>query len=72
MLGRFGQPAELSDGTSVPFDDAYLVESINNPKVKLAKGYDPAKDAGAVEMPSFDGKLSSQEMSDLTAYLKSL
>jgi cytochrome c oxidase subunit 2 len=72
MLGRFGQPAELSDGSTVTFDVSYLIESINNPKVKLAKGYDPSKDAGAVEMPSFAGKITDQEMSDLTAYLQSL
>lgn len=72
MLGRFGQPSELSDGSTVTFDVSYLTESMNEPKAKLAKGYDPTKDAGAVEMPAFAGKISDQEMSDLTAYLQSL
>ena len=72
LLGRFGQPAELSDGTASPFDRAYVVESLNAPKAKLAKGYDPSKVAGAVEMPSFAGKISDQELTDLIAYLQSL
>jgi cytochrome bd-type quinol oxidase subunit 1/mono/diheme cytochrome c family protein len=72
LLGRFGKPTELSDGTTSAFDRAYVVESLNLPKVKLTKGYDPSKVAGAVEMPSFAGKISDQELTDLIAYLQSL
>ena len=72
LLARFGKPTELSDGSTPTFDEAYFRASLMEPMAQLAKGYDPGKDAGAAEMPTFAGKVSEQEIQDLLAYLKSL
>ncbi len=70
LMGRFGQPTKLSDGTDATFDDAYFIESLIKPSAKFAEGYDPGKDAGAPVMPPFT--LNEKGMSDVMAYLKSL
>jgi cytochrome c oxidase subunit 2 len=72
LMGRFGKPTDLDDGTPQAFDDAYFKESLMEPKAKFAKGYDKSKNAAAAEMPSFKGKISDQQLIDLQAYLKSL
>jgi cytochrome c oxidase subunit 2 len=72
MMGRFGKPSPLDDGTEVTFDDAYFVESLVEPKKKYAKGYDKAKNPAAAEMPAFKDQISEQQLEDLKAYLKSL
>jgi cytochrome c oxidase subunit 2 len=45
-------------------DDAYLAESIRDPKAKIVQGYADA-------MPPF-GSLSDEEINALIAYIKSL
>ena len=68
LNGRFGGETELSDGSKVAFDEAYVTESLNEPTVKFAKGFETLK----IGMPSFKGQITEQELSDLIAYLKSL
>ncbi len=65
LEGIFGSTQELADGTSVMVDDAYLKRSILHPAEQVVKGYAPA-------MPSFEGKLSEEQLTDLLAYLRSL
>lgn len=55
----------LADGSTVIADDKYLRQSILNPSAQLVKGYPAA-------MPSFAETLSSQEVDQLVAYIKSL
>ena len=55
----------LSDGRSVVANDAYLRESILQPRAKVAQGWQPL-------MPTFQGQVSEEELIQLIAYLRSL
>lgn len=61
----FGRAVRLADGRIVRADDAYLTESILEPGAKIVEGY-------ADLMPSFKGRLSRRELSDLLEYLRSV
>jgi cytochrome c oxidase subunit 2 len=61
--GLYGSEVELSDGTTVTVDDAYIRESILDPAAKIVDGY------GNV-MPKFD--LTDEEIAQITAYIQSL
>lgn len=63
-LHMYGNPVELSNGTTVVADDAYIKESIVDPKAKEVKGFSPTV------MPAF--KLTDAEIADIIAYLKTL
>lgn len=63
--GVYGTEMELSDGRKVKVDDNYIRESILNPGAKLVKGYGPV-------MPSYQGRVSEEQILDLIAYLKTL
>jgi len=65
LEGLYGRPVELADGTTLLADDAYLRESILNPQAKLVKGWNPV-------MPTFQGQISEEQLSQLLAYVKSL
>jgi cytochrome c oxidase subunit 2 len=62
--GLFGKSESMTDGSSVTIDDAYLAESIRNPKARVVQGFADA-------MPDF-GFLSDEEVNALIAYIKSL
>jgi cytochrome c oxidase subunit 2 len=62
--GLFGSQTELSDGSVVTVDDAYVKESILNPQAKVVAGYE------TVLMPTFE--FSDEQISDIIAYLKTL
>jgi len=64
--GLFGSRVELSDGTTVAADEAYLVESIVNPGAKIVAGFPEGL------MPSFKDQLSEAQVNDLIAYIRSL
>lgn len=59
----FEHEVELEDGTTVIADEAYLIESIKDPKAKIVKGYPPT-------MPVFP--LTDEEIADIVAYIKTL
>lgn len=63
--GLFGSRRPLQGGGSVIADEAYIRESILQPAAKLVKGYAPV-------MPTFQGRVSEEELNTLVAYLKSL
>ena len=62
--GLFGSQAELSDGSVVTVDDAYVKESILNPQAKIVAGFE------TVLMPTFD--FTDEQIADIIAYLKTL
>jgi cytochrome c oxidase subunit 2 len=64
----YGSQVKLSDGSTVPADDAYLWESIQQPSAKTVEGYTP----GLMETVIKPGSLSEQEVDALVAYIKSL
>jgi cytochrome c oxidase subunit II len=62
--GLYGTTVELSDGSKVVADDAYLKESIADPGAKVVLGFQPGT------MPKFG--LSDSQISDIVAYLATL
>lgn len=61
--GLYGRTEQLADGTSVLVDDAYLKESILDPKARLVQGYPPVMVAYT---------LNDDELGALVALIKSL
>lgn len=65
LAGLYGRSVALSDGRTVPADEAYLRDSILQPRKDVVAGYEPI-------MPSFSGRLSEGEIQSLVAYIRSL
>lgn len=61
--GLYGRTEQLADGTSVLVDEAYLKESILDPKARLVQGYPPVMVAYT---------LTDDELGALVALIKSL
>jgi cytochrome c oxidase subunit 2 len=65
LNGVFGAKVLFVDGTSATADEAYIRESILQPKAKIVAGYQPV-------MPTFQGLVTEEQIFNLTAYIKSL
>jgi cytochrome c oxidase subunit II len=65
LVGIFGKPQQMANGTTVIADEAYLRESILNPQAKMVQGYAPL-------MPTYQGQISEDGIASLLAYIKSL
>jgi cytochrome c oxidase subunit II len=65
LNGVYGAKVLLADGATVTADDAYIRESILDPKAKIVAGYQPL-------MPTFQGQMTEEQVLSLTAYIKSL
>jgi cytochrome c oxidase subunit II len=65
LEGVYGNPVKLADGRTVIADDDYLRESILTPTAKLTAGWDPV-------MPTFQGQVSEEQITQLIAYIRSL
>ena len=65
LAGVFGKPVPLQNGTFVTADEGYLRDSILLPAKDIAAGY-------TNDMPSFQGRVSEEELMELIAYLRSL
>ena len=63
-LNLFGSSVELSDGTTVTADDAYITESIKTPQAKIVAGFDTQK------MPTYG--FSDDQIAAIVAYIKTL
>jgi cytochrome c oxidase subunit 2 len=61
----FGKQEQLENGQTVPVNEAYVRESILEPKAKIVRGYEPV-------MPSFNGQVTEEQILALIAYIKSL
>ena len=64
-LDLYQRRERLSDGSMVFVDEAYLTESMMDPRAKLVAGYQNV-------MPSFQGRLAAPEVAALVEYIKSL
>jgi len=62
-FGLAGSQEELEDGSIVIADDAYLFESIRDPRAKVVKGFNPT-------MPLYP--FTDEEIADIVAYIKTL
>ena len=65
FLHDYGTTIALADGSMVVMNDAYIRESLLEPRAKARPGYPPT-------MPSFDGLLKDREIDALAAYIRSL
>jgi cytochrome c oxidase subunit 2 len=65
LEGIFGKTAQLEGGQSVPVEEAYLRESILNPRAKIVERYQPI-------MPTFQGLVSEEQLLQLVEYIKSI
>ena len=65
LEGVYGKPVQLAGGQRIDADDAYLRESITNPKAKVVAGYEAI-------MPTFQGQVSEEQLLQLLAYIRSL
>jgi cytochrome c oxidase subunit 2 len=61
----YGSSLQLTDGSYVTANDAYLRESILNPSTRVTAGYAPI-------MPTYQGQVSEEGLIDLVEYIKSL
>jgi cytochrome c oxidase subunit II len=65
LAGLYGRAVQLADGRTVSANDAYIRDSILQPKRDVVAGFEPI-------MPSFKGLLDDGEIQSLTAYIRSL
>ncbi|MEK6405643.1 MAG: cytochrome c oxidase subunit II [Acidobacteriota bacterium] len=65
LEGLFGKQVQLQDGAKVTVDEAYIRESILNPRAKVAAGFQTI-------MPTFQGQVSEEQLLQLIAYIKSI
>jgi len=65
LEGVFGTEQKLDNGQKVMADEAYVRESILNPRAKVVAGFDPV-------MPTFQGQVTEEQILQLVAYLRSI
>jgi cytochrome c oxidase subunit II len=65
LTNVFGHEVELTNGSKVIADEAYLRESIVFPQAKVVAGFQPV-------MPPFQGMVTEEQLLQLIAYIKSL
>jgi cytochrome c oxidase subunit 2 len=65
LEGVYGSQVKLADGRLVVADDNYVRESILTPTAKVVAGWEPV-------MPTFQGQVSEEQLSQLIAYVRSL
>lgn len=65
LAGLYGSKIQLSDGTDVLVNEAYVRNSILSPSSQVAAGFAPI-------MPTFQGQISEDGLIDLVEYIKSL
>jgi cytochrome c oxidase subunit 2 len=65
LHGIFNNTVALADGRTIDADDTYLRESIVNPMAKVTAGFQPL-------MPTYQGQLSEEQLSQIIEYIKSL
>lgn len=65
LIGVYGKPVQLQTGQRETVDEAFIRESILNPKAKITAGYQPL-------MPTYQGQVNEQGLLEITAYIKSL
>ena len=65
LVGVYNSQVKLQNGQVVKADDAYLRESVLNPRAKTVEGYQSI-------MPTFQGQISEEGLLQIIAYIKSL
>jgi cytochrome c oxidase subunit 2 len=65
LEGIYGKPTPLQSGEVVIADDKYIRDSILLPNAQVAAGYAPV-------MPTFQGRITEEDLFQLIAYIKSI
>jgi cytochrome c oxidase subunit 2 len=65
LAGVYGSTLQLTNGSQVQVNDAYLRDAILNPSEHVTAGYAPI-------MPTYQGQISEDGLIDLVEYLKTL
>jgi cytochrome c oxidase subunit 2 len=65
LAGLYGRDVRLADSRTVTADDAYIRDSILQPRKDIVAGYQPI-------MPSFSGAVGDADLQELVAYVRSL
>jgi cytochrome c oxidase subunit 2 len=65
LAGVYGSTLQLTNGSSVQVNEAYLRDAILNPSQHVTSGYAPI-------MPTYQGQISEDGLIDLVEYLKGL
>ena len=65
LAGVYGSKLQLTNGSQVLVNDAYLRDAILNPSQHVTAGYAPI-------MPTYQGQISEDGLIDLVEYIKSL
>lgn len=65
LAGVYGSKLQLTNGSSVLVNDAYLRDAILNPSQHITAGYAPI-------MPTYQGQISEDGLIDLVEYIKGL
>jgi len=65
LAGVYGSKLQLTNGSQVLVNDAYLRDSILNPSQHITAGYAPI-------MPTYQGQISEDGLIDLVEYIKSI
>ncbi|HVN79469.1 MAG TPA: cytochrome c oxidase subunit II [Terriglobia bacterium] len=65
LEGLFGKTVTLAGGGTVKADEAYVRESILNPRAKVVAGFEAI-------MPTFQGLVSEEQLLQLIAYIRSI
>ncbi|MDX1979271.1 MAG: cytochrome c oxidase subunit II [Bryobacteraceae bacterium] len=65
LVGVYGSNVRLQNGAVVRADDAYIRESVINPRAKIVEKYSSI-------MPTFQGQISEEGLLQVIAYIKSL
>jgi cytochrome c oxidase subunit 2 len=65
LAGVYGSKLQLTNGSEVAVNDAYLRDAILNPSQHITAGYSPI-------MPTYQGQISEDGLIDLVEYVKGL
>jgi cytochrome c oxidase subunit 2 len=65
LSGLIGSKVALANGQVITADENYIRESVLNPQAKVVNGFQPI-------MPSFQGIVTEEQLTQLIAYLKTL
>lgn len=70
--GLFGSTVQMTDGSSVTADEAYITESIQNANAKVVNGYPAGVMPQQFIDPVTNQPISDDQIADIIAYIKSL
>src|SRR6202453_477863 len=65
LAGVYGSKVQLTNGSQVQVNDAYLRDAILNPSQHITAGYAPI-------MPTYQGQISEDGLIDLVEYIKNM